>query len=1037
MSNKRLWPLLSLSFAPVIALVILFLFLIIPAQATVDSDAAYSAPAQEGVEAPAEPEAPEAVADQHVVASGLANPRHLGFGPDGKLYIGEAGSGGDGECVSGPEGEVCFGHSGAVTQVTLDASGAAVSQTRVVSDVVSLGVPDTGNNATGPHDVAFSGSGDMYALTGLGANPVSRTMEWSFGGEGIHFGQLISATLDGQWGNVVDVAGHEAAENPDGALVDSNPFDLLHVGGDRFMVADAGANALLGVNVNGSISTTAVFPARMVEFPPNSGSMIPMQSVPTDVEMGPDGAYYVSELTGFPFPPGGARIYRVEANGAPVTPTVYLEGFTNVLDMAFAADGSLYVLEMFTNGILSGDPTGRIVRVNPDGSRVVVMREGLITPTGLTIGPDHALYVSNFGTSGTQGQVIRIPTELSEAQHFTAFLTSDQVTPTITSEASGVARFTLVNSTTLSYEVGVRDIMSITAAHIHLAPPGENGGVVHPLFTGAGDFDPENPISGTLTLSEGDVEDLLAGDYYVNVHTDAHGAGEIRGQIYPATNVALEASLSGANEVPPVESDASGQALMTLSPDMTQLYYRLFVADIHGILASHIHVGEADENGPVTLGLYDGSVPFGPDDPVSGVVTPTITDLAAIFAGDTYVNVHTDAHVPGEIRGQIGRYEAPADYHALLTGEHVTPTVDTEAVGLGTFHLYSDLSTLDYRLAVTDIMSVAAAHLHTGWPGENGGVAIGLYDGSVPFGPGTPVSGLRDLNAGHLLDLMSGYYYVNVHTAAYGGGEVRGQVGGASVFDARLSGAYEVPPVSTGAAGRAVMALSADASTMYYRVMVRDIVSITASHIHEAPPGENGGVAHGLYDGTGPFDPDNPISGALPFGDQHVFALLRGDYYVNVHTPDNPGGEIRGQLHEKVPHTRYKAELSGDNVVDPVDTEANGEAHFTLFNGRNVLNYRITVSDIVSITAAHIHKAPEGENGGVVHPLYGGEQPFDPDNPIAGCLQFGAEHLVDLLTGYYYVNVHTAANPAGEIRGQIWPAHSQLLPVIHNGPAVR
>jgi len=1035
MSKNRRWPLLSFSFVPIIALVVLFLFLIVPAQATVERDPAVSAPAQVSVDAPA------ATADHHVVASGLANPRHLDFGPDGKLYIAEAGSGGDGDCVPGPEGDpICFGHSGAVTQVTLDESGAALTQTRVVSGLVSVGVEDTGDNAGGPHDVAFTESGDMYALVGLGANPISRTMDWSFGGEGVHFGQLISTTLAGQWGDVVDVAGHEAAENPDGGPLDSNPFDLLYRGGDRFMVADAGANALIEVNLNGTMTTTAVFPARMVEFPPGTGMMIPMDAVPTDVEMGPDGAYYVTELTGFPFPPGGSRIYRVEQGTAPVMPTVYLEGFTNVLDIAFAADGSLYVLEMFTNGILSGDPTGRIVRVDQDGSRTVVAREGLIVPTGMTIGPDHALYVANLGTSPTQGHVIRIPTELSEAQYFSAFLTSESVTPTIESEASGVARFTLVNSTTLDFEIGVRDIMSITAAHIHLAPPGDNGPVVHPLFSGAGDFDPENPISGTVTLNEGDVDDLLAGDYYVNVHTAAHGSGEIRGQIYPATNLALEASLSGANAVGPVDSDASGQALMTLSPDMTQLYYRLFVADIGTIAASHIHIGEADGTGPVALGLYDGSVDFGPDDPVSGVVTPTITDLAAIFAGDTYVNVHTPAHPGGEIRGQVGPYAAPANYHALLTGEHHETPVDTDAVGLGTFQLYSDLSTLDYRLAVTDIVSITASHLHTGWPGESGGVAIGLYDGSVPFGPDMPVSGLRDLGADHLLDLISGYYYVNVHTAANPGGEIRGQVGGASVFNASLSANDVVPPegdppVESGAAGRAVMALSADASTMFYRVKVRDIMSITAAHIHKAPPGENGGVVHGLYDGTGPFDPDNPISGALPFGDQHVFDLLRGDYYVNVHTADYPAGEIRGQLVEDTPHTRYKAELSGDNVTDPVDTDASGEANFTLFNGRNVLVYRITVSDIVSITAAHIHKAPEGEDGGVAHGLYDGSRPFDPDHPIAGCLQFDAEHLVDLLTGYYYVNVHTEAHPAGEIRGQIWPSHSLLFPLIHKMPA--
>ena len=1033
MSKNRLWPMLSLSFVPLIAFVVLFAFLIMPAQATVEGEASLSAAAQHAIELPSV-EAPAAPADHHIVASGLYNPRNLTFGPDGKLYVVEAGQGGDGDCRNTPEGVSCFGNSGGITQVEVDASGAGVTQTRIITDLVSLGLQDTGDAALGPQGIAFDENGDLYALVGLGADPALRTdmsgTGWWFGGEGPNFGQLISATVTGQWGNIVDIAQYEADNNPDMGPPDSNPYSMLPIGGDRFMVADAGANALFEVNLDGTITTTAIFPTRTVEFPPGSGNPFPMHEVPTDVEMGPDGAYYVSQLTGFPFPVGGARIYRVEPNGAPVTPTIYLDGFTNVIDIAFAADDSLYVLEIATNSLISGDPTGRIVRVNPDGSRVVVMREGLILPTGMTIGPDHALYVSNVGVSGTQGQVIRVPTELSEAQHFSAFLTSDQVTPTIESEASGVARFTLVNSTTLSYEIGVRDIAGIFAAHIHLGAEGLNGPIAHDLYTGTGDFDPDNPISGTLTLTETHVADLLAGDYYVNVHTSDHPTGEIRGQIYPATNLAMEASLSGANEVPPVDADASGQALFTLSPDMTQLYYRLFVADIASIGASHIHIGEMGANGPVTLGLYDGSVPFGPDDPVSGVVTPTITDLAAIFAGDTYVNVHTAPHGPGEIRGQIGPYAAPADYHALLTGDHEVPPVDTDAVGLGTFHLYSDLSTLDYRLAVTDIVSVTAAHLHTGWPDENGGVAIGLYDGSVPFGPGMPISGLRDLGAGHLLDLISGYYYANVHTAAHGPGEIRGQVGGASVFTAGLSGDNEVPPVETDAAGRAVMALSADASTMYYRLLVRDIVSITASHIHRGGPDENGPVVHGLYDGTGPFDPDNPVSGALPFTDRDVFDLLQGNFYVNVHTEAHGPGEIRGQLGEHAPHTHYKAHLSGDAEVPPVDTEASGEAHFTLFNGRNVLVYRMMVSDIVSITASHIHSGWPDENGPVVHFLYDGSRPFGPDQPVAGCLQFGAEHLVDLMTGYYYVNVHTEANPPGEIRGQIGSFRVNYMPAL-------
>jgi sugar lactone lactonase YvrE len=80
-------------------------------------------------------------------------------------------------------------------------------------------------------------------------------------------------------------------------------------------------------------------------------------------------------------------------------PEVYAEGFTNVTDVAFGPDGSLYVLEIATNGLLSEDPTGALIRVRPDGSRETIASEGLVTPTGLAVGHRGEFYVSNRARS--------------------------------------------------------------------------------------------------------------------------------------------------------------------------------------------------------------------------------------------------------------------------------------------------------------------------------------------------------------------------------------------------------------------------------------------------------------------------------------------------------------------------------------------------------------------------------------------------------------------------------------------------------------
>lgn len=354
----------------------------------------------------------EAQAPFEVVASGLDNPRGLAFAPNGTLYVVEAGRGGDGVCQPNPAGagDVCFGLSGAITQVR---NG---HQTRVVTGLPSHADP-AGFGATGPHDLALRGANIAFVVTGLAGAPAFRE---AFGPDAADLGKLLRVRLNkGTWESVVDLVGYEADTDPDGAGVDSNPYAVIALG-DRRIVADAGGNDLLGVKNNGQVSTLVVFPDRLVDAPPflglPPGTQIPMQSVPTTVVQGPKdddkddrGVLYIGELTGFPFPVGGARIYRVVPGHEP---EVFAEGFTGIIDMAFSPrDGLLYVLEFQTNGLLSNDLTGALIRVNRDGSQDVIASNGLVAPGGLAFGPDSEAYVTNFGIFPGEGQVIRIPIE--------------------------------------------------------------------------------------------------------------------------------------------------------------------------------------------------------------------------------------------------------------------------------------------------------------------------------------------------------------------------------------------------------------------------------------------------------------------------------------------------------------------------------------------------------------------------------------------------------------------------------------------------
>lgn len=133
-----------------------------------------------------------------------------------------------------------------------------------------------------------------------------------------------------------------------------------------------------------------------------------------------------------------------------------------------------------------------------------------------------------------------------------------------------------------------------------------------------------------------------------------------------ANGVAFVAELSGDNEVPPVASDGSGLAAFFPNGDETELKYLLFIDGLQDVLASHIHLAEPDQNGPVVAFLYqvNGGIAGEKDLLTDGVLTEddTIGPLAdqsisvlvtQLEVGDGYVNVHTAAHPSGEIRGQI------------------------------------------------------------------------------------------------------------------------------------------------------------------------------------------------------------------------------------------------------------------------------------------------------------------------------------------------------------------------------------------------
>lgn len=323
-----------------------------------------------------------------VIASGLDNPRGLAFGPEGALYVVEAGRGDPGcdeqDRIDGPFGPACYGPTGAVTRI-LDGK-----QERIVTGLSSFASPE-GRQAFGPHDISFQGQDGAYLVVGacFASNDSC--------------GRLLQLSASGEWRESADITAWELENNPDNAHEgESNAYAVLPLSDERIVV-DAAGNTLLRVTPNGDISLLALFPPRSID-----GGETQMDAVPTSVVVGPDGAFYVPELTGFPFPVGAARIYRVAPGEDPYAQReVYAEGFTNVIDIAFGDNGSLYVLEMAANGIPAGSD-GALIRVAPDGSRETVLDEGLVAPAGVAVGDNGAIYVTNYGEDAGKGEVVRI-----------------------------------------------------------------------------------------------------------------------------------------------------------------------------------------------------------------------------------------------------------------------------------------------------------------------------------------------------------------------------------------------------------------------------------------------------------------------------------------------------------------------------------------------------------------------------------------------------------------------------------------------------
>jgi hypothetical protein len=294
--------------------------------------------------------------------------------------------------------------------------------------------------------VADAGSGVVELRKGVGSliaeapevtdvAPIGRRSVWALtsgGDKKLYWGS------GGTVKTIADIGAFEAAVNPDGGEIDSNPFDLAALGGGRVLVADAAANALLIADRNGHLDWVATLPDELVPtdnvkhlagcpdadpefaFVCNLPDQIPAQPVTTSVAVGPDGAYYVSELKGFPAPLGRSRIWRIEpgtrhANcGSSPECSVVADGFTSIVDINFGPDGTLYVVEIDEASWLAVElggaaAVGGTVDACTWGSFTCTEdAAGLPIPIAVAVGKAGTVYVAIWALVPGQAKVITI-----------------------------------------------------------------------------------------------------------------------------------------------------------------------------------------------------------------------------------------------------------------------------------------------------------------------------------------------------------------------------------------------------------------------------------------------------------------------------------------------------------------------------------------------------------------------------------------------------------------------------------------------------
>lgn len=320
-------------------------------------------------------------------ASGLQFPRGLRFGPDGFLYVAEAGEG----PVSDAPPAQCELAGPVVQPYRASPTGGRISiidpsgNRATLTDNFPRAVNGLGD-ALGVADIDFI-DGKLYALVASGG--------CSHGVTSIPSG-VARVNADGTWTMVADLSAYQRGNPVKNSEVgdfepDGTWYSMVAVRGDLYAV-EPNHGELVRITTDGKVK-------RVIDISASQGHIVP-------TAVGYHGVFYVGNLGEFdPADVDQQKIFQITPSGEM---RIAARGLSKVLGVAFDSQHRMYALEMTTGQPFPAPGLGRVVRVGRDGA-LDVIASGLALPTGMTFGPDGNLYVSvwGFGPPG-KGEILKI-----------------------------------------------------------------------------------------------------------------------------------------------------------------------------------------------------------------------------------------------------------------------------------------------------------------------------------------------------------------------------------------------------------------------------------------------------------------------------------------------------------------------------------------------------------------------------------------------------------------------------------------------------